>query len=178
MRYEVTLGDRVLAVEVGVRGTVVSVDDRAVTADLRETLAGRSWQVLLEGSSHDVTVLSPLGQDLLRLQVDGVEVRACVSDARAVYARTLAAGRSAAPFRVELRAPMPGLLKALHVREGDLVEEGAGVATLVAMKMENELRAPARARIARIAVAAGDKVEGGALLVVLGPVGAAEAGQG
>jgi propionyl-CoA carboxylase alpha chain len=62
---------------------------------------------------------------------------------------------------------MPGLLKAMHVSEGDVVEQGARLMTLEAMKMENELLAPARGRIVRLAVGAGTKVEGGAMLAVL-----------
>jgi propionyl-CoA carboxylase alpha chain len=40
-----------------------------------------------------------------------------------------------------LLSPMPGLLMALHVAEGDKVEPGQPLATIEAMKMENILRA-------------------------------------
>ncbi len=40
-----------------------------------------------------------------------------------------------------LICPMPGLLVALHVGEGDAVEPGQPLATIEAMKMENILRA-------------------------------------
>ena len=66
---------------------------------------------------------------------------------------------------------MPGLLKSVHVSEGDVVERDAALATLEAMKMENELRAPARARVQRLGAAAGTKVESGALIAVLVDVG-------
>ena len=65
---------------------------------------------------------------------------------------------------------MPGLLRAVHVKEGDLVERDAALVTLEAMKMENELRAPARARVVKLSASAGSKVEGGAVLVVLAEV--------
>ncbi len=161
MRYEVVLGDRRLAVEVDPAGRVL-VDDRAVAAEVRETAPGRSGLVLPDGAAHEVVLL---GRAPLRLQVGGVEVGLSAADARVLAAGRAAGG--AASARVELRAPMPGLVKTVHVREGDTVEEGEAVLTLEAMKMENELRAPARARVERIAVAAGTKVEGGALLAVL-----------
>lgn len=41
----------------------------------------------------------------------------------------------------QLLAPMPGLLVALHVKPGDLVEEGQALAIVEAMKMENVLTA-------------------------------------
>jgi biotin carboxyl carrier protein len=62
---------------------------------------------------------------------------------------------------------MPGLLKHVHVAEGDTVERDAPVVTLEAMKMENELRSPVRARVTRLGYTAGTKVEGGAVLAVL-----------
>ncbi len=160
MRYEVALADRVLRVEIDGAGRFL-VDDHVVALDVLEVDRGRQWSVTLDGGSHEIVALGPD-----RLLVDGVAVPVTVTDERA-----LAAARSKAGVRSqrrELRAPMPGLLKAVHVREGDLVEEGAALATLEAMKMENELRSPARSRVLSVAASAGAKVEGGALLMVLG----------
>jgi biotin carboxyl carrier protein len=161
MRYEVTLDDRRVRVEIGESGRF-TVDDRAVAADVRETVRGRQWSITLDGESHEITVIT---HDPLRLDVDGRDVHAAVVDERA-----LRAGRGAAGLRtgrVELRAPMPGLLKAVHVKEGDRVEAQAPLATLEAMKMENELRAPSAGRIAKVAAAVGVKVEAGAVLIVI-----------
>ena len=158
MRYEVRVGGRLVQVESGVDGRLL-VDRRVVAYDVRET-ARDTWSVVVDGASHEVVFL---GDE--RARVDGVELRVAVADERALAARrdrALAGGG-----RHEMRAPMPGLLKALHVREGDVVEAGAAVATLEAMKMENELRAPARGRVQRLATAAGTKVESGALVAVL-----------
>ena len=161
MRYEVTLDDRRVRVEIAESGRF-TVDDRVVAADIRETVRGRQWSITLEGESHEITVVT---HDPLRLDLDGRDVRAAVVDERA-----LRAGRGAAGLRtgrVELRAPMPGLLKAVHVKEGDRVEAQAPLATLEAMKMENELRAPSAGRIAKVAATAGVKVEAGAVLIVI-----------
>ncbi|TMC76570.1 MAG: acetyl-CoA carboxylase biotin carboxyl carrier protein subunit, partial [Chloroflexi bacterium] len=95
----------------------------------------------------------------------GRDVLASVIDERALRARRGTA--VARTGRVELRAPMPGLLKAVHVKEGDVVERDAPLVILEAMKMENELRAPARGRVTRIAASAGTKVEGGSVLLVI-----------
>ena len=161
MRYEVTVGARAVRVDAAPAGRFL-VDGEAVPAETIETVPGLQWLVRIGGRTVEVTVLT---RDPLRLLVDGVEVAASAIDERA-----LAAGR-AVPRRVggqrELRAPMPGLVKAVLVAEGDLVERGAPLLTLEAMKMENELRAPARGRVVRIAAGPGTKVEGGAVLVVL-----------
>jgi biotin carboxyl carrier protein len=161
MRYEVTLDDRRVRVELAESGRF-TVDDRVVAADIRETVRGRQWSITLEGESHEITVVT---HDPLRLDLDGRDVRAAVVDERALRAGRGAAGLRAG--RVELRAPMPGLLKAVHVKEGDRVEAQAPLATLEAMKMENELRAPSAGRIAKVAATAGVKVEAGAVLIVI-----------
>jgi biotin carboxyl carrier protein len=159
--YEVRVGDRRVRVETAPHGRFL-VDDAVVPAEVAEIAAGRQWSVRLGGHSHEVTLLT---RDPLRLLVDGYEVEASAIDERAAAA---ARGTSAARGgRHELRAPMPGLLKTVHVAEGDIVERDTPLMTLEAMKMENELVAPARGRVVRLAVGAGTKVEGGAMLVVL-----------
>ena len=161
MIYEVTVGDRPMRVDVAADGRFV-VDDVVVAVETVEIVHGRQWSVRVAGRSHELTVLT---HDPLRLLVDGFEIAASAIDERAA-----AAGRGAAAARGgrhELRAPMPGLLKTVHVAEGDVVERDAPLMTLEAMKMENELLAPARGRVVRLAVGAGTKVEGGAMLAVL-----------
>ena len=161
MRYEVTLDDRRVRVELGEDGRF-TVEDRVVAADIQETVRGRQWSIVVEGESHEVTVVT---HDPLRLDVDGHDVRATVVDERALRAGRGAVG--ARRDRVELRAPMPGLLKAVHVKEGDRVDADAPLATLEAMKMENELLAPSAGRIAKVRASAGAKVEAGAVLIVI-----------
>ncbi|TMF75670.1 MAG: hypothetical protein E6I18_11060 [Chloroflexi bacterium] len=161
MRYEVTLDDRRLRVDLAGDGRF-TIDDRVVAADVREIVRGRQWSIVLEGESHEITVVT---HDPLRLDVDGRDVHATVSDER-----TLRAGRGAVGTRtgrVELRAPMPGLLKTVHVNEGDTVERDAPIVTLEAMKMENELVAPIRGRVTKLNHRSGTKVEGGAVLAIL-----------
>jgi biotin carboxyl carrier protein len=161
MRYEVTLDDRRVRVELGEDGRF-SVEDRAVAADVREIVRGRQWSITVDGQSHEITVVT---HDPLRLDLDGHDVRATVIDERALRASRGAVGLRTG--RVELRAPMPGLLKAVHVKEGDRVDAQAPLATLEAMKMENELLAPSAGRIAKVRATAGAKVEAGAVLIVI-----------
>ena len=54
-----------------------------------------------------------------------------------------------------LLCPMPGMLRKLYVKEGDVVETGQTLAMVEAMKMENILRAERHSRVKRIAVVTG-----------------------
>jgi propionyl-CoA carboxylase alpha chain len=57
-----------------------------------------------------------------------------------------------------LVSPMPGLLTALHVEQGDQVEFGQSLATIEAMKMENILRAGKAGRVKSLAAKQGDSL--------------------
>jgi 3-methylcrotonyl-CoA carboxylase alpha subunit len=161
MRYEVEVGGRRMRLETSPEGRL-TVDDSVIAYDARDLGHGRVWSIVVEGHAHEVVLL---GGDPQRAQVDGRVVTLALADERAAAAR---ADRSqVAGGRHEVRAPMPGLLKAVHVAQGDVVERGAALATLEAMKMENELRAPSRGRVQRLTAAPGTKVESGALIAVL-----------
>lgn len=62
-------------------------------------------------------------------------------------------------------ASMPGRVVGIPVSLGDEVTEGAVVAVLEAMKMENDVRAPISGCVVEIAVEAGVAVETGQLLL-------------
>ncbi|MFN8534840.1 MAG: biotin/lipoyl-containing protein [Dehalococcoidia bacterium] len=66
-----------------------------------------------------------------------------------------------------VKAPMPGLVKAVQVKPGDAVVRGTSLVILEAMKMENDLTAPSEGTVKEVRVAAGDKVDQGQVLVVL-----------
>jgi biotin carboxyl carrier protein len=62
-------------------------------------------------------------------------------------------------------APMPGLVKAVHVAVGDPVASGQRLLVLEAMKMENDIVSPRDGTIAAINVQPGSVVEGGKPLI-------------
>ncbi|OMC10217.1 pyruvate carboxylase [Mycolicibacterium fortuitum] len=64
-------------------------------------------------------------------------------------------------------APFAGVVT-VNVAEGDVVEAGASIATIEAMKMEAAITAPASGTVTRIAVGRTAQVEGGDLLIVVG----------
>src|SRR3546814_13588005 len=66
-----------------------------------------------------------------------------------------------------LICPMPGLLVALHVGEGDKVEAGQPLATVEAMKMENILRAEKAGAVKTVNAAQGDSLAVDAVILEL-----------
>ena len=57
-----------------------------------------------------------------------------------------------------LLCPMPGLVKAIHVKEGQVVKAGEPLCLVEAMKMENVLRAERDATVKSIEAREGDSL--------------------
>jgi biotin carboxyl carrier protein len=67
----------------------------------------------------------------------------------------------------KLIAPMPGKVVRVLVREGAMVEAGAGVLVVEAMKMQNEVKSPKKGTIQRIIVSEGAAVNAGDVLAIV-----------
>lgn len=65
----------------------------------------------------------------------------------------------------DIKAPMPGLILDVNVKEGDEVKEGDFLLVLEAMKMENTLTAPREGIVKSISVKKGQTVEKNQLLI-------------
>ena len=66
--------------------------------------------------------------------------------------------KAAADMSKFLLCPMPGLVKAIHVSEGQDVKAGDSLAMVEAMKMENILKAERDGKIKKVSAKAGDSL--------------------
>ena len=66
----------------------------------------------------------------------------------------------------EVKAPMPGLVLTIKVKENDEVAKGDSLLILEAMKMENVLKSPTAGIIKKILVEEGSKVEKNQVLLM------------
>lgn len=73
----------------------------------------------------------------------------------------------AAANGTKVKAPMPGMIKALKFDEGAQVKKGDVILILEAMKMDNDITAPCDGRISYKATK-GSNVDTGALMAVIG----------
>jgi biotin carboxyl carrier protein len=110
-------------------------DGRSHEAYVRESDEG--WQVLLRGRLYPVKV----------------------EDEREKRLRAAAGGGVAESGEFHLKAPMPGLVVAVPVEEGQEVKKGQVLLILESMKMQNELKSPRDGTVSRIRVKAGESVE-------------------
>ncbi|MBD3226253.1 MAG: biotin/lipoyl-binding protein, partial [Caldithrix sp.] len=68
-----------------------------------------------------------------------------------------------------IKAPLPGMILKIMVKEGDVIERGQPIMMLEAMKMENEVNATAAGMIIDIKFKEGDSVNQGDVLLLLKP---------
>ncbi len=131
------------------------------------------------GESDTAVVVFDANASTIDLEIDGRRVQASVT---ALGKRWLVHGpggdveleelsRFPSSERAQvaggLVAPMPGNVTAIHVVEGDAVEDGQLLLILEAMKMEHRITAPMAGSVKQVLVDTGDQVDNGALLVVL-----------
>ena len=130
-------GDKVdIALEYtpGDKLVVADIDDSELAVKVAKTRTG--WRMTTRGRIHNVRVLpwhvAPLSAHMIeKVPPDLSKFLIC---------------------------PMPGLLVALHVGEGDKVEAGQPLATVEAMKMENILRAEKTGTVKTVNAAQGDSL--------------------
>ena len=165
MKYFVTIGPRVLEVELGPHG--VRVDGQEVSADLAEMDGTQVQTLLVGGRSHRILTARNGGGEW-SLYLSGRHLRAQVMDERTKAIREMTGMREGSSGPRALRAPMPGMVLKVEVVEGDTVSPGQGLVIVEAMKMENELKSESEAHVSRVLVAPGDAVEKDQLLMEFG----------
>ena len=132
-----------------------------------ETAAGGELCLLLNGRPQVLHVLAD-SPGRYRVSLAGGETLVELRDPLAARLASPAPGATIRQARtIEVHAPMPGVVFAVHAREGEEVAEGTPLVVLEAMKMQNALASPAAGIVRSVHVAPGQTVDGEALLVVL-----------
>jgi biotin carboxyl carrier protein len=165
--YHVTVGDRVLRVQLRRSGdsVFVQIDDGEEQPASITGVRGALYALTL--GERQTELLAAVGHADVRLAIGGFEYVAEVIDEAHARLASVAGGRAASHARRELRAPMPGLLVSVLAKPGDTVEPSQPLAVLRAMKMENELSLPRGGTVVTVNAEPGQTVEQGQVLLVV-----------
>jgi len=164
MKYQTQIDHKTYQIEIEDTGAL-SIDGQAIAADLLQVGPLGLYSLLMDNASVELVVEETQHGYRVTLGSRTFDVR--VADERELR---LSGGRAAlaAPTGVmAIKAPIPGLVVRVLVREGEEIVEKQPLVILEAMKMENELRAPRGGVIAAIKIKPGESVEQGAELIVL-----------
>ena len=156
MKYITTVDDQQFEIEV-VDEHHIRIGDRLLQVDF-ESVSGQSvFSLILDGRSYESFVYQ--GEEDWDVLLRGRQYQVKVEDEREKRLKAAAGGGVAEGGEFHLKAPMPGLVVAILVEEGQPVQKGQVMLILESMKMQNELKAPRDGVIGRIRVKAGESVE-------------------
>jgi 3-methylcrotonyl-CoA carboxylase alpha subunit len=171
VRFWVTLEDHSAEVEFHTEGgrLVLDLEGRRLEADFLRLPDGEVYSLLVDGKSYEVGV-SPSGEGV-DVTYHGsalpVEVRHPLE--KLLQSQKRGGGGGAGET---VSAPMPGLLVAYRVKQGDHVAPGQSVAIVEAMKMQNELTARRGGVVSELLASEKTSVAAGQPLLRMKPEGA------
>ncbi len=124
------------------------------------------YSMLMDERAYEVVIDEQDGE--VQVQLRGHLYRGEVLDERAQLLASERAGLQVSTGELQIKSPMPGLVVAIPVAEGQTVQQGETLLVLESMKMQNELKAPRDGVINRVWVQPGQSVEQGKPLLSLG----------
>lgn len=163
MRYLTTVGDKTYTIDINQDGEI-TIDGATRALDLR-SIDDELYSLLLDHRSFEALVEGGDGE--YRVLLNGVLYYVQVADERAKRLAEAAGAFSPTSGEVNIKSPMPGLIVAVPVAEGQKVKKGQVVVVLESMKMENELKAPREGTVSAVRVQPRQTVEQNQVLVVL-----------
>ena len=156
MKYITTVENQQFLVEI-IDEKHISVDGKVYEVDFESVSGQPVYSLIVDGKSHE-SYVAP-GDDNWQVLLRGRLYPVTVEDERERRLRAAAGGGVAETGEFHLKAPMPGLVVAIPVAEGQEVQKGQVMLILESMKMQNELKAPRDGIIGRIRVKVGESVE-------------------
>lgn len=141
-----------------INGNAVDIDTVVLNKD--------SVNILYNNKSYNVEVveLNTL-EKLAVVKVNGNVYSLSIKDQFDQLLKQLGMDNLAASKILQVKAPMPGLVLSVLIKEGDAVKKGDNLLVLEAMKMENMIKSPTDGIVKKVEIKQSDKVEKNQLLI-------------
>jgi len=156
MKYITTVNSHEYTIEI-IDEAHLSLDGVVYELDFERVGNQPVYSLVLGGQSFEAHVYTD--EEQWQVLLRGDMYRAVVEDERERRLRSQLEGAPAERGEFHLKAPMPGLVIAIPVEEGQPVEKGDVLLILESMKMQNELKTPRTGKVSRVRVAPGERVE-------------------
>jgi len=154
--------------DVDVVKEVLQVNGSNINLDILR-LNEQSSHVIHQHKSYNIEVVDfDKDEKLASIKVNGSVYKVQVTSQLDLLLKQLGMDNLASKKIAQLKAPMPGLVLNILVKEGDEVKKGDSLVVLEAMKMENIIKSPADVVIKKVEVSQGDKIEKNTVLIQFG----------
>ena len=164
MKYVATIAGHSYEIDINEAGQI-SADGEVLEVDFQSIADQPVYSMLLNGESFEASVFT--GDRAVEVLLRGRYFQVAVEDERQKRLREASGGSQVKEGDFNLVAPMPGLVIAVPVDDGQEVAAGDNLVILESMKMQNELKAPRDGTVSGVRVTAGDSVNQNQVLVTL-----------
>lgn len=164
MKYITTINEKEYTVEI-INEKLVVVNGKPMDIDFVSLSGQPVYSLIIDGKSHEAYIYEEDNQ--IQVQLRGFQYNADIIDEREKRLKDRAEGNSGSGEFI-LKAPMPGLVIAIPVSEGEKIVKGQVLVILESMKMQNELKSPRDGVITRIKIEQGHTVEQKQQLIIIG----------
>lgn len=167
MKYIALLHDQKYKVEVDQKdGKIcVQLNGKPVNADFVKLAQGIDYSLLINNTSYQLSIEHKEG--IYQVYLGGYMYSVSVQSEREKQMDVMTTGKVSRAGVKEIKAPMPGLVVEVEVKEGDTVTKGSGLVIVEAMKMENEMKSPVDGVVQEVRVQKRDTVEKEQILIVI-----------
>jgi biotin carboxyl carrier protein len=163
MKYLTTVNGKTYTIDINQDGQI-TIDGEDHEVDFT-TISEALYSAIIDNSSFEALVEQRDGRFNVLLSGEQYEVE--VNDERQTRLLRSSGSFEAAQGELSIRSPMPGLIVAVKVTEGQLVQKGDSLCVLESMKMENEIKAPRAGTVGRVYISAGDRVEQNKVMITI-----------
>lgn len=130
----------------------------------------KTYQYNINGNDYEVCVES-IENNIATVTVNGESYQVKMPDEEKPAHRPVVVKPAAAPApetakKYSVKAPLPGVIVDVTVKEGDEIKRGDTVVILDAMKMENNITSDRAGKIAQVCVTPGESVMESTELVI------------
>ncbi len=162
--YQIKVNDK-FNFDVAIANQEVTVNNELVALDSL-TLNAKNTHILYKNKSFTIAVETfNKAEKTVTIKVNGNTYTLVIKDKFDELLKQLGMDNLTANKIQEIKAPMPGLVLNVLVKEGLAVNKGDNILVLEAMKMENIIKSPTDGIIKAIRVKQGDKVEKNEVLI-------------
>ncbi|TAH20415.1 MAG: biotin/lipoyl-binding protein [Cytophagales bacterium] len=131
-----------------------------------EKMGEDEFHILYQDRSYSAEIVkADYAEKSFTVKINGNTYQLAAQDRFDLLLEKLGMGKAVSQKLNDLKAPMPGLIMEVLVKEGDVVKKGDSLLILEAMKMENIIKSAGEGTIKAVKIQKGERVEKNHVLI-------------